>query len=338
MMVQTSCSTIDDDLSDCDNEFELNYELRLVTNMTTELQTQLNTQADATIADALSRHLATVFTDYAHDVDLSFYDTGADDIRLKHESPMMDASQRSYTIYLPVQQYMHLAAANMRDNTIVSLTGDEHCHTSALKQQEPSDNNTLPSHTTGLFTARQPMDVIAGVDQTFNVKLYMANCASALVIDPRGHQAQDIKVYATGFATEFNINDSIYTYRDNSPLIQAEPVTAAADGAYSFCAVSFPSPEPATLAAATRVVIETTDPFTSGEAADKLWEFRVYVTNADGTVTESILNVRKPLRAGQLTIIKAYLAGDGSVRTDDQTIGVSVTLDWNDGGSHDVLT
>ena len=40
----SSCSTIDDDLSDCSNGYKLDYELRLVTNMTTELQTQLTAQ------------------------------------------------------------------------------------------------------------------------------------------------------------------------------------------------------------------------------------------------------------------------------------------------------
>ena len=40
-MVLFSCSTIDDDLSDCG--YEVNYELKLVTNIQTKLQTQLQT-------------------------------------------------------------------------------------------------------------------------------------------------------------------------------------------------------------------------------------------------------------------------------------------------------
>ena len=79
-MAVTSCSVIDEDLSNCVDvepveQAELDYELRLVTNMTTELTTQLTTQTDIRLADALKQHLDDIFTDYAHDVDLSFYDT-----------------------------------------------------------------------------------------------------------------------------------------------------------------------------------------------------------------------------------------------------------------------
>ena len=69
------CSTIDDDLSDCGNTFEMDYELRLVTNMTTELKTKLTTLSELSVANALTMHLKDIFTDFAHDVDLSFYDT-----------------------------------------------------------------------------------------------------------------------------------------------------------------------------------------------------------------------------------------------------------------------
>ncbi len=336
VLAQASCSTIDDDLSDCGNDYEINYELRLVTNMTTELQTQLNTQTDVVVANALRQHLEDVFSDYAHDVDLSFYDVGADDSRLYHESPTMNANQRSYTIYLPVQRYMHLAAANLKNNEVVELAEDEHSHTSVLVQDEAASDNILPSHTTGLFTARQPMEVLSGIDQTFNVKLYMANCAAALVIDPQGHDVQNVKVYSTGFATGFNIEDSTYTFKEHSPLITADPVTTAADGVFSFCSVNFPSKE--SEANGSRVVIETTDPFIAADAADKLWEFRVFVTNADGSVTESTLGIRKPLRAGQLMIIKAYIDDDGAVHTDDHSVGVSVILNWNTGGGYDIIT
>ena len=302
-VVLSSCSMIDDDLENCGNDYELNYELRLVTNMTTELETQLT---------------------------LSFYDTGVNDIRQYHESPTMNANQRSYTIYLPVQKYMHLAAANLKDNSIVSLNGDEHCKTSNLIQKTAAADNILPSHTTGLFTARQPMEVVSGKDQTFNVKLYMANCATALVIEPRNHQVKDIKVYTTGFATGFNIKDSTYVFGANTTLIKAETVTTPEVGDWSFCSVNFPSQDPAS-----RVVIETEDPFVANEEAEKIWEFQVLITNNDGSVTRTVLGIRRPLRAGQLMIIKGFIDDDGSVRPLDSTVGVSVTLNWSEGTSYD---
>ena len=329
-VVLSSCSMIDDDLENCGNDYELNYELRLVTNMTTELQTQLTTETEAAVAQALQQFLQNIFSDYAHDVDLSFYDTGVNDIRQYHEAPTMNANQRSYTIYLPVQKYMHLAAANLKDNSIVSLSGDEYCHSSHLSQTEAGADNILPSHTTGLFTARQPMEVLSGQDQTFNVRLYMANCAVALVLEPREHQTKDIQVFATGFATGFNIKDSTYVYSDNPPLIRAEKVPTPESDLLTFCSVNFPSRD-----TETRVVIETEDPFVAKEAEEKIWELEALVTNDDNTVTKTVLGIRKPLRAGQLMIIKAYLDDHGAVCPRDNTVGVSVTLDWNDGGSYD---
>ena len=78
------CSTIDDDLSDCneENQYQMNYQLKLVTNMTTELKTQLTTMTELSVANALMTHLKDIFTDFAHDVDLSFYDTEGDLNRL----------------------------------------------------------------------------------------------------------------------------------------------------------------------------------------------------------------------------------------------------------------
>ena len=190
------CSSyIDDDLSDCppgpnpptppiEQDYELNYELRLVTNITTEINTQLDTETEAYVADALRSHLSTIFTDYARDVDLSFYDTENNQGRLSHDQHEMNASERSYTLYLPIREYMHLAVANLKGNKVAGLSGDDRCPTSQLVLMSEKQD-TIDSHCTGLFTARQPMKVLENVDQTFHVKLYMANCAAALVMISR---------------------------------------------------------------------------------------------------------------------------------------------------------
>ena len=118
------CSTIDDDLSDCGNSVKMNYQLRLVTNMTTELQTQLTTLSELSVAHALTMHLKNIFTDIAHDVDLSFYDTEAALNRLQHDQRVIDANQWSDNLTLPISKYMHLAIANIADNDVVSLKCD----------------------------------------------------------------------------------------------------------------------------------------------------------------------------------------------------------------------
>ncbi len=339
-LLPMACSTIDDDLSDCppvgptppepstEDEYELNYELRLVTNITTEINTQLNTTTDVNVANALRTHLQNIFTDFAHDVDLSFYDTENQQERLSHDQHVMDASEQSYTLYLPMREYMHLAVANIQDNKVAGLQDDDRCPTSQLAfAVEKKD--TIDSQSTGLFTARQPMKVLEGVDQTFHVRLYMANSAVALVIDPRGHDYKDIKVYSTGFASNFLINDSTYTYSEKSPIVRTTRLDTEG-GNLCFCSVNFPSKDEEGM----KTVIEKD--FEDGDSGQTFWQFRCYVTNADGTITESILNIRKMLSAGQFTIIKAYYGDSGDVRTDDTEVGVSVTLDWSDGGQHDI--
>ena len=329
VVLSASCSTIDDDLSDGGTDFQLNYELWLVTNMNTELQTQLSMETDISIKQSLREFLGGIFTDFAHDVDLSFYETEGSMPRLQHDQHVIDGNQASYTIYLPKRQYMHLAAANLVENSLVELTGDENCPTSML-QQVASD--TITSHNTGLYTAREPMEVLEGVNQTFNVRLYMTNCAEALVIDPRGQDIRDIKVYATGFATQFSIRDSSFVFANHDPIVKAEQVHKDGDSLLCYCAVNFPTREPDEDA--TRSVVETEDPFIAEPGDKVLWQFRIYLTLLDGTITETILSVNKPSRAGQLTIINAWISDNGSVQTGDETVGVSVTLDWHQGNEH----
>jgi hypothetical protein len=56
----------------------------------------------------------------------------------------------------------------------------------------------------------------------------------------------------------------------------------------------------------------------------------------DGTVTETVLDISEPLKAGDLKIIKGSLDDEGAVRPYDNTVGVSVTLDWNENNFPDI--
>lgn len=318
----SACSSIDDDLSDCGPEvsqFQLSYQLKLVTNMTTELQTQLTTITEIDVANALQTHLQNIFTDYAHDVDLSFYEINGNYSRLNHDTHIMDANQKSYTLTLPMRRYRHLAVANIADNKQVSLASDNFSVTSKLLETEGTKavpQNYLLSHNTGLFTARESMEVLEGVDQTFNVRLYMANCAASLVIDPKGNGYKKIQVFTTGFANSFFINDSIYTYPDNSPLVYAEEI-ATGNSLKCFTSVNFPSRD--------------ADAVSSGTP---LWQFEIYVTKNDDTITKTVIDIYDPLKAGELKIIKGDIDTDGAIRPYNSSLGVSVTLDWNDGGTY----
>ena len=331
------CSMIDEDRSDCEKS-KIDYELRLITNISTEIKTELethtalNTETSFELAQLLRDHLSNVFTDFAHDVDLSFYDTVGDSLRLQHDEHFMDANQASYSLNLPMRQYMHLATANILDNPLVTLENDERCHRSELQQLH---RDTIDSHETGLFTARLPMEILEGVDQNFNVRLYMANCAAALVIDPRGYDTSDMKVYSTGFATSFSICDSTYQFSDVSPVIRTTRLeTKDGEGMLGFCSVNFPSREPET----TRTIIDTEEPFIAQPDGHSLWEFHVYMPNpsaartrADVSWTRTTLRVVDPLRAGQLKIIHVWLKPDGSVVAVEPEVSASVTLDWKPG-------
>jgi len=326
------CSMIDEDQSDCGKEAKIDYELRLVTNMSIELETKLDSLDDKDVIEALRKYLQNIFTDFAHDVDLSFYDTKDDSVRLQHEQHIMDANQRSYTLYLPMREYMHLAAANLVNNSQVSLTDDEYCHPSKLLQQ----TDTITPHTTGLFTARLPMDVKENVDQSFIVKLYMANCAAALVLDNQGYDTRGMQVITSGFASGFNINDSTFTFGGKSSVVKTDELNVRNNRQQCFCSVNFPSREPET----TRTVIETEEPFIAKEGDKSLWEFRVYIpqpgsaqSRAGSKITETVLRLRRPLRAGQLMILKGRVLEDGSVATNMSEVGISVTLDWKPGNT-----
>ena len=322
LWLTAGCSVIDDDLSDCyqESQYKLEYQLKLITNMTTEISTKLNTVTETSVANALKAYLKNIFTDFAHDVDLSFYDTDGSFVRLHHDTHIMDANQKSYTLTLPMRQYRHLAVANIVDDKLVSLVKDEYSNTSMLSQDEGTKalpTSYISSHTTGVFTARESMEVLEGVDQTFNVRLYMANSATTLVIDPMGQPYKDITVFSTGFASGFYISDSTYVYSDTPPLVKADEV-ATGNTLLCFTSVNFPSHD--------------ANPEMPGAT---LWNFKVSVTKADDTITETILDITEPLQAGDLKIIKGSLDSDGAVRPYDPTVGMSVTLNWNSGGSYD---
>ena len=334
-LLLTGCSMIDEDQSDCGGQTEVDYELQLVTNVSTEIQTQLGTETDVELAAEVKDFLGDIFTDYAHDVDLMFFGTGGDSTLLYSNKHIMNDSEHSYTLLIPRQKYMHLAVANIDGDPVVRLEDTENCHTAVLRQ---IDGDTIDSHNTGIFTGRQLMEMIEGIDQTFNVKLYMANCSAMLVVDPNGHDISGMNVFTTGFATAFYIADSVYEFKEPLPLIRTKRMDADESGNVGFVSVNFPSREPSVprpaAAKITRTVIETTDPFIAQPGDEVLWEFRIYLPQPDGTITETILGIKEPLRAGQLKIVRVRIGDNGEIIPESPTVGVSVTLDWKPAGNH----
>lgn len=308
----SSCDAINDDLSDCGKDVELTYRMQLITNMHHEIDSVLGEPQDKPVADALRQTMSLYFNDQGHDLDLSFYDRTEGTRTDQHAADMNGATQASYTIYLQQADYRHTAVANLRQNGIASWAGAE---TMAKAMLANTTADTIGPHQTGIFTGRHTFSV-TNSDQKLSglVDLYMANDAAAVVIDTTGVQVKGITAYLEGLANAFSTADSIYHY-DRRQTIRTERLAVSQGSEVCYYGMGFPSPETPTRA----------------DEAPYYWRMLVYVTMVDGTVTENVLTIGKPLRAGQLKIIKLRLKEDGEVTSVDAEVGVSVTLDWKEG-------
>ena len=283
-----SCTLIDDDLTVCGKNYQLNYEMRLVTNMDIELDLVLNAVTDSVVKRMLRRDLSTVFSDHAHDVDLSFFRT-ADGERSYYRNEIIDDNRSSFTFYLPKESYRHLAIANIDDALTVEKTD-------SLSREYLSLRNiagdTLPSQSTGLFSARLDMEVQDSIDQEFDVHLYMVNSAMALIIDTTDCTVRDINVFTTGTGCGFNLNDSVFDF-SRKPVIRAKQVKTTDDP-------SAISPYNQTFSQATAsketMLAYTSVNFPSDNVltADGFWQVYVYVTMPDNKVTQNILKIGNP--------------------------------------------
>lgn len=303
-------SCIDEDLSDCGVDYKINYTVLQRTNLQTEINSQLSSTAgEQAFGTQLYSALSGVFTDRAQDLAMSFYSNNV----LEHsELNTVNASSASFTIYLPILEYRHLAVANADAETVVALSGTDSPLTYSIDQPA---TDTIATHTVGLFAGRLPM-TIENTSQEFNVNLYMQNCAVALYIDRNGYTATSISAYTTGMATSYAVSDSTYSFTRSQQVVRNTFISA--DSYYGFYAASLPSAD------------STTD------TESGIWQITVYATMPSGSTTRSVLHVSAPLQAGALKVITARLTEDGRIVTQASDVGVSVTLDWKPGGSHDV--
>lgn len=318
------CHLIDDDLSVCGADADINYELRLVTEVQLQIEEKISSDLDQPIADALKKWSDPFFSGTAHDLDMSFFSMEGEGELLEHKSDIINANQKTYTLNIPRKDYQHLAVVNIAENKNVSLEGGEYVNTLRIRQY---DKDTLDSHNTAFFSARLPMYMAdKDSDLLFDVRLYMVSCGVALVLTGDGSALPTVRnVVLTGTATGFNVNDSSYIYTKSRP-IRFEKVI---DRCYTV--LSLPSPDAKTAEHVTR----RTENRTMDE--ETLWQVRFYATLPDGKVTETVLSIPYALEAGTLQIIKAQLQDDGSISVvEDSEVGVAVTLDWKQGGEHDI--
>lgn len=326
ILLVASCSVIDEDLSECEKKLDTRYEVSLKTNLQVELQTVLRERSENQVADLLEDSLKSIFREFAHDVDLSFF---LDHKLSFFDHHIMDADQATYELNLPAENYRHLALANMMEESSVVAKGTDRDETLQLSQIGTKE---IDSHRIGLFTARHDMDIKDNQSQSFNVTFYMVNCASILVIrNAKNLNYREIWVRSGDFASGFSVNDSVFTHESN-PMVNDVHVAQPPMGREVFYSVTFPSCDTAEEAhEMTRadigdddVQVGDTDPF-------RIWRKYVYVRLLNGTVTRTVVNVRKPLKAGQAMILFVDLEGDGSIKAMNPELSTSVTLDWKEG-------
>ena len=318
------CRLIDDDLSVCGTNYLINYEMRLVTEVQMTIDEKLSSDIEKPIADSLKRWSDPYFSGHAHDLDMSFYSLDGTDELKHHKNDIINATQKSYTLYIPRQDYQHLAVVNIKENEELALSGGT---TSASMHITQRTGDTIPSHGTAVYTARKEMLMAQTDEQSFEVKLYMASCAVAMVLTNRTTAVPQFqRMVVGGTASGFAVKDSVFTF-DTHSFIRAERVT---DDCYA--ALTLPSRDSIlyTSGAPTRH---------ARKAAATLWEVRAYTKLPDGKITETILSLPYPLKAGTMEIIKVEVNEDGSVTViNNAEVGVAVTLDWKDGNTQELIT
>ncbi|MCR4603315.1 MAG: FimB/Mfa2 family fimbrial subunit [Prevotella sp.] len=316
----TACSTIDDNAADCESDFHIEYEVRLKTNLQTELQTELRNRFEDNVANLLQDSLKNIFSEFAHDIDLSFFNTNVHKLTY-YVHRQMEAEQAVYTLELPVSEYNHLALANIDKEKEVDMSRGDIPSVYYLRQEK---GDTIYGHSTGLFSARKRLNVEFGKSQTFEVLLSMVNCANILVVKTNGVEYKDMQVACRGFADGFYVADSVYTHNEH-PVLRDYRVTKPPVEREVFYAVSFPSYDTAEEA--------QTDTRDDSETARlrSIWQMYVNVTMPDNTITRTTLYIDEPLSAGQIKVVYALLKDDGSVYSPNVEIGTSVEFNWREG-------
>lgn len=323
----TGCSLIDEDISKCNNQVRLTYELRLDPEIVQELEDELDLHADEDIRGMLKEYVDGVFTNYARDVDLLFYDTNEPMGLLRSLVEKMNSSSNTYSISMPVRSYMHTAIANVKVSENVLLSGEENFSTCWMEHEKVGDYY-YPQRS-GLFTAHRRLDVGEKANQRFRIRLGMANSATALILDTgKATNVKDIRVEVEGMAVAFNPADSTYLYDDKAVFATEEFSTG-----YKHCyaAVHFPSHDAVEEEEVEEEGTKATDYDDDENLEHKTWRWYVYATLNDGTVTRSTLEMRPAVQAGQLKIRNAFVKDDGEVGSNEIDVSITVKLDWKPG-------
>lgn len=314
----SSCSVIDDDLSQCANTYSIDYNLHVVTNIDMQINTQLNMETDLNARNFLSNYYQQLLQPAVSNVDLGFYDANTGDMRRAYYR-QMTGTTANFAIELPATNYRHLASVGHTAGQSEVHLADTDLVTSSKLIQEQGD--TIYGHQLPILTGRLDMNVLGNVEQSFNVNLYPADANVALIATVK-NGVRDVRVFLTDLANSFTINDSTWQFNVN-PMIRTlrVPVTNTTDSAY--LVTVFPSRPSATRADGD-----------DAAAQGSVWRAIVMAQLSDGSVTRSVLYVRTPLKAGDVRVLRITVDANGAAITKAADVGASVTLNWNKGGEY----
>lgn len=317
--LSTGCRLIDDDLSVCGKDYDLHYEMKLVTEVEAVIEEKLSADVDATLAQELREWLDPIFSGFAHDLNMYFYEADSTE-ELRHTwHEIVDAKHASYTLYIPRQDYQHIAVVNIEDNPDITFSGDSYSSTMVIDQIH---QDTLPTYRESIYTARMQMLMSDTTVSSFHVHLYTTTSAVALILDTVSSNIADLTVLLSGTASKFEVRDSIFSFTYPS-LIRAQRVNNRCYAVASMPSRDVAPTPPAGMPAKTNTA--------------SIWQLKAYARLYNGTVTETILDISTPLKAGTLEIIRVKELADGSlIPVQESGVGASVTLDWSDGGSHEI--
>ena len=300
-------SCIDEDLSKCGVNYTVSYSVRQPVDLGAEVRAVLSAPAEQGVAVDVEAALSGVFAGTVHDLDLPFYDVHM----LEHrQAAVIDAARAAMTFYMQKADYRHLPLGNVEGGEPLGIDGAD--SDLALTLGTAVDD-TIPSHAAPVYSGRLDMP-LADRDEAYRADLYMVNSAVAVVLADAADGIGAVTGVVDGMATSFAVNDSTFSF-DRGQATRM--VGMQSPGYHTLYAVTMPSRD--AMAA----------------AADGLWQVKVYV-DLGGKITENVLHISEPLRAGRVKIIKGVIKDDGSITTESPEVGVSVTLDWKPGGSHDV--
>lgn len=302
-------SCIDEDLSKCGVNYTVSYAVRQPVDLGAEVRAVLSAPAEQGVAADVEAALGGVFAGTVHDLDLPFYDVHM----LEHrQAAVIDAARATMTFYMQKADYRHLPMGNVGDGEPLGVDGADSDLALTLGT---AVGDTIPSHGRPVYSGRLDMP-LADRDEAYHADLYMVNSAVAVVLADAADGIGQVAGLVDSMATSFAVNDSTFSF-DRGQATRM--VGMQSPGYHTLYAVTMPS----------------RDALPASADGDGLWQVKVYV-DLGGKTTENVLHISEPLRAGRVKIIKGVIKDDGSITTESPEVGVSVTLDWKPGGSHDV--